>query len=160
MSPDLGQEAPPKEGSAGELAIGITLGQEAPDFELQLLSGETASLSDFRGEKVMINFWASWCGPCRAEMPDMQKVFTNHDVQILAVNLTKTEPSQQAVEDFVDDFSLTFPILLDENIVVADLYQIQPIPTSFFVDTGGIIQSISYGPLNQDMILQRFNEMN
>src|SRR5690625_7728587 len=72
--------------------VGLEKGNLAPDFELETVEGETVSLSDFRGEKVLLNFWATWCPPCRAEMPDMQKFHENHEIGvILAVNLTETE---------------------------------------------------------------------
>src|SRR5690625_5188421 len=72
--------------------VGLEKGNLAPDFELETIEGETVKLSDYRGEKVMLNFWATWCPPCRAEMPDMQKFHENHDEGvILAVNLTETE---------------------------------------------------------------------
>ena len=143
-----------------EEEVGLTQGDYAPDFELALLNGEKAKLSDFRGQKIMLNFWATWCPPCRAEMPDMQEVFEENEIMILAVNLTETEPGINNVESFVEDFGLTFPIMLDEDIEVANLYQIQPIPTSFMIDSEGRIQSIAMGPMNKDMMLQRFSEMN
>ena len=143
-----------------EEEVGLTQGDYAPDFELALLNGEKAKLSDFRGQKIMLNFWATWCPPCRAEMPDMQEVFEENEIMILAVNLTETEPGINSVESFVEDFGLTFPIMLDEDIEVANMYQIQPIPTSFMIDSEGRIQSIAMGPMNKDMMLQRFSEMN
>ncbi|UTR11560.1 redoxin family protein [Evansella sp. LMS18] len=142
-----------------EEEVGLSQGDYAPDFELDMLDGSTAKLSDFRGEKIMLNFWATWCPPCRAEMPDMQEVYEENDVLILAVNLTQTETGMNAVESFVDDFGLTFPIMLDEDIEVADLYEIQPIPTSFMINSEGRIHNIAYGPMNKDMIVQQFTEM-
>ncbi|UCZ53558.1 redoxin domain-containing protein [Bacillus shivajii] len=139
--------------------IGLDEGNYAPDFTLETLDGETMNLSDFRGQKVMINFWATWCPPCRAEMPDMQEVYENHDIQIIAVNLTETEPSVDQVKDFRDDFGLTFPILLDHDIEVAGLYEIQPIPTSYMIDTEGRVQSIAFGALNKEMMVQRFENI-
>ncbi|WP_078594742.1 redoxin domain-containing protein [Evansella clarkii] len=142
-----------------EEEVGLNQGDYAPDFELEMLDGSAAKLSDFRGEKIMLNFWATWCPPCRAEMPDMQEVYEENDVLILAVNLTQTETGMNAVESFVDDFGLTFPIMLDEDIEVADLYEIQPIPTSFMINSEGRIHNIAYGPMNKDMIVQQFTEM-
>lgn len=140
--------------------VGISQGDFAPDFELETLDGDVKKLSDFRGDKIMLNFWATWCPPCRAEMPDMQQVYEDHDIEILAVNLTETETSIETVDTFVDDFELTFPIMLDKNIEVADKYEIQPVPTSFMIDTEGRIQLIQLGPMNEDMIVQTFAEMN
>lgn len=140
--------------------VGLNIGQKAPDFELNTLHNETVELSEFQGQKVMLNFWASWCPPCRAEMPDMQRFYEDGDVQILAVNLTQTEERLTDVEQFVEEFELTFPILLDEDIKVATLYQIQPIPTSYLIDSEGYIRHVSIGPMNYEMLVQQFSQMN
>jgi peroxiredoxin len=144
-----------------EEEIGLEEGDYAPDFTLEALDGETVSLSDFRGEKkVMVNFWATWCPPCRAEMPDMQRVYEDRDdVEILAVNLTDTEAALSRVESFRDERSLTFPILLDEQTDTADLYNIQPVPTTYMVDTEGRIAHASFGPMNEEMIARIFDTM-
>jgi len=141
--------------------IGLGEGDYAPDFTLETLAGEEVSLSDFRGEKkVMVNFWATWCPPCRAEMPDMQEMYEEHDdIEILAVNLTETESSVEQVDVFADDFGLTFPILLDHDVAIADVYDIQPVPTSYMIDTEGRVQSIALGALNKEMMVQRFENM-
>ncbi|MCT2536766.1 redoxin domain-containing protein [Aquibacillus koreensis] len=139
---------------------GLEVGNLAPDFELETLAGETIKLSDFRGQNVMLNFWATWCPPCRAEMPDMQKFYENQDVAILAVNLAQTEGSMQDVEDFVKDFELTFPILLDEDLEVATNYAIRPIPTSYMIDSNGVIQYKAFGPMNYEMMVQELDNMN
>ncbi|MBU9722604.1 redoxin domain-containing protein [Bacillus alkalicola] len=158
---ETGEGTPEKvESDIPEEDIGITQGMYAPDFELATLDGETAKLSDYRGQKIMLNFWATWCPPCRAEMPDMQRVYEEHDdAMILAVNLTETETGVAQVESFAEDFGLTFPILLDEHVEVAGTFGIQPVPTSFMINTKGRIDSIAIGPMNEDMIIQRFNEM-
>ncbi|MFU0789585.1 redoxin domain-containing protein [Virgibacillus proomii] len=146
-----------KTGDASE--EGLEVGNTAPDFKLPTLEGETIQLSDLRGERVMINFWATWCPPCRAEMPDMQKFHENKDVNILAVNLTETEGSLINIQNFVNDYDLTFPILKDENTEVANTYQIQPIPTTFMVDSKGVIQFKAFGAMNYDLMVQEFEKM-
>lgn len=138
---------------------GLEVGNTAPDFKLPTLEGETIQLSDLRGERVMINFWATWCPPCRAEMPDMQKFHENKDVNILAVNLTETEGSLINIQNFVNDYDITFPILKDENTEVANTYQIQPIPTTFMVDSKGVIQFKAFGAMNYDLMVQEFEKM-
>ncbi|MFD1019229.1 redoxin domain-containing protein [Thalassobacillus hwangdonensis] len=145
--------------STGEADIGLDKGQTAPDFTLELLSGETVSLSDYRGKKVMVNFWATWCPPCRAEMPDMEKFYNETEVEILAVNLTATESDPSNVGAFAEEFGLSFPILLDKNSAVATTYQIQPVPTSIFIDEEGRIQSIALGAMNYDMMIQRYEDL-
>ncbi|CAM3939800.1 redoxin domain-containing protein [Alkalicoccus chagannorensis] len=134
---------------------GLDQGDLAPDFELTTLEGETVQLSDFRGSPVMLNFWATWCPPCRAEMPDMQQVYDDGDLEVLAVNLTSSESSADDVSTFVTDFGLTFPILMDEEAEISDLYEIQPVPTSYFIDENGRIQQASYGPVNEEQMRQQ-----
>ncbi|WP_188455333.1 redoxin domain-containing protein [Virgibacillus oceani] len=139
--------------------IGLNEGNIAPDFQLQTLNGKVAKLSDYRGQRVMVNFWATWCPPCRAEIPDLEKFYQNKDVVILAVNLTQTENSMQEVKSFVDEFDMRFPILLDENIEVANLYAIRPIPTSYMIDSNGIIQFKALGALHYEMMVEEFEKM-
>lgn len=139
--------------------IGIEVGNIAPDFELATLDGGNIRLSEFRGQPVILNFWATWCPPCRAEMPDMQKLYENKDVVILAVNLIESERRQKDVGNFVKEFSLTFPILLDKDMKVANLYRIQPIPTSFMIDSSGRIQGKSLGALNYESMVQELEKM-
>ncbi|GGM19395.1 thiol:disulfide interchange protein tlpA [Paraliobacillus quinghaiensis] len=139
--------------------IGIQVGNEAPNFSLETLSGEKVQLADYRGERVMLNFWATWCPPCRAEMPDMQKFHEQTDIKILAVNLTESEAARQDVHDFVEEYGLTFPILMDENTNVATEYAIRPIPTTYMIDSNGIIQQKSFGPMNYEQMVQALNVM-
>ncbi len=138
---------------------GIKKGELAPDFQLKTLNGETVSLSDYRGKPVFINFWATWCPPCRAEMPDMQELYEKKDIEILAVNLTQTETSQEDVIKFVENFGLTFPVLLDENLSVSDTYQVHAYPTSYLLDSNGHIQFISIGAMNYDSMAQEFEKV-
>ncbi|WP_173917502.1 redoxin domain-containing protein [Halobacillus sp. Marseille-Q1614] len=138
---------------------GIQEGETAPEFTLETLEGETVKLSDYRGEKVLVNFWATWCPPCRAEMPDMQKFYEDTDIEILAVNLTETESSRMDVDPFVQDFGLTFPILMDKDLDVMGLYQVGPVPTSVFIDPEGKVQSVMLGAMNYDIMMQRYEEL-
>lgn len=139
--------------------VGLEEGEIAPDFELTTLDGETVQLSDYRGERVMLNFWATWCPPCRAEMPDMQDLYDEEDVVILAVNMTETESNLEEVPDFVDELDLTFPIPMDEEGDIMDAYQIQAYPTSYMIDSNGRIQFIALGALNHEQMLQLLEEM-
>lgn len=107
----------------------------------------------------MINFWATWCPPCRAEMPDMEKFYQDKDIVVLAVNLTDTENSLEDVKEFSDEYGLTFPILLDTDLETASLYSIQPLPTSYMVDSNGIIRNMAFGALNYDLMVQEFERM-
>ncbi|GAA0430390.1 redoxin domain-containing protein [Lentibacillus halophilus] len=145
--------------NSGADSYGLQIGKKAPDFELQTLQGEKVSLTDYRGQRVLVNFWASWCAPCRAEMPDMQKFYENKDIEILAVNLTTAENSESDVVDFVDEYGLTFPIPMDKNSNVANTYQIKPIPTSYMIDSEGRIQYKQLGPMNYEQMVQEFEKM-
>jgi len=133
-----------KNGSADELP-GVSLpesaavGSRAPDFELVNLAGETVKLSELRGKIVILNFWATWCEPCKVEMPFFEKLSRNSqsEVEILAVNFD--EPPQQ-VEQFVNEYKLSFPVLLDPGGNVQNLYRVRGYPTTFVVDAAGSIQ--------------------
>ncbi|MED4206431.1 redoxin domain-containing protein [Neobacillus mesonae] len=135
-----------KEVSANKTAL--TIGAKAPDFELKTLNGETVKLSDLKGKKVMLNFWATWCGPCKAEMPEMEEFFKSADkgIKILAVNI---DP-QLDVKGFVDEYKITFPVLLDTEDAVNTKYQVISIPTTYFIDSNGIIQNKFVGTMKLD----------
>ncbi|WP_066186128.1 redoxin domain-containing protein [Gracilibacillus timonensis] len=158
-SADQSENEEQKETTASEPTVGLEVGNLAPDFQLATLSGETVALSDYRGSKVMLNFWATWCPPCRVEMPDMEKFHQDTEIEILAVNLTETEPNTEQVQQFVNEYGLSFPILLDEVIEVANTYAIQPIPTSFMIDSEGIIQFKTFGPLTYNQMVAEMEGM-
>lgn len=123
------------------------VGFQAPDFYLSTLDGEEVQLSDYRGSPVLLNFWASWCPPCRAEMADMQRVFDRYKAQgfrVLAVNSTSKD-NLNDVSHFSAEYGLTFPVPLDIFGDVSDSYQIRLLPTSFFVNRDGIITKIILG---------------
>ncbi|MEF3331196.1 MULTISPECIES: TlpA family protein disulfide reductase [Oceanobacillus] len=138
---------------------GTEIGDKAPDFTLETLDGETLQLSDFQGERVMINFWATWCPPCKQEMPDMERFYQGHDPIILSVNLTDEEMSTEKVGQFIQELELTFPVLLDKEGEVSNLYRIQPIPVTYMVDAEGIIQFKSIGALSYEQMMKQFEQM-
>ncbi len=122
------------------------VGSLAPDFQLYNLNGKPVSLSDYRGTPVLLNFWATWCPPCRAEMPYLQQVYEEWSVQglkLLAVNIGE---SSAEVEEFMQSYNLTFPVLLDTKQDVSQIYNIRYIPATFFIDKDGIIQVVKVGP--------------
>jgi peroxiredoxin len=126
---------------------GLQVGEVAPDFSLQDLDGNTVTLAQFRGQPVMINFWATWCGPCRVEMPEMQKAhdqYADEGFVILALN---QDESAETVQSFYDELNLTFPSLLDDNSrVAADFGAFGVYPTSFFLDGAGQVTAVHRGP--------------
>jgi cytochrome c biogenesis protein CcmG, thiol:disulfide interchange protein DsbE len=134
----------------------------APAIRLQTYEGEVISLAELRGRPVLINMWASWCPPCRAEMPAMQRVYEEYESQgftILAVNTTYQDDLNRAME-FADELGLTFPILLDLDGQVSRQYQIRAMPTSFFVDGEGIIRDVVLGgPLSEALLRVRVQQL-
>ncbi len=148
------------EGMEDSDEIGLERGKFAPDFELKTLDGKSVKLSDYRGQKVIVNFWATWCPPCREEIPDLQKLYNNKDVEILAVDLTQTEKNLDDVRKFVnDDFEMTFPVLMDEVSDVANMYDVMAYPTSYMIDTEGRVQFIALGAMNYEQMEERFDKL-
>ncbi|MBI2874853.1 MAG: redoxin domain-containing protein, partial [Firmicutes bacterium] len=116
------------------------VGSDAPDFSLQILDGRRVKLSDYQGRVVAINFWATWCPPCREEMPGMQKVYErNKDKGFVILALDLKEPDK-LVRDFRNELGLTFPILMDRQGIVLNRYGVSAIPTTFFIDRKGQIR--------------------
>ena len=142
-------------------SVGLEKGNLAPDFELTTVTGEKVKLSDYRGKKILLNFWASWCGPCRAEMPDMQKLNEEgrEDLVILAVNATGTERSKVAPTNFIKELGLTFPIAFDEEGKVVKTYQVIALPTSFFIDSEGKINDKYTGTLSHEQMLNGISKL-
>lgn len=137
-----------------DVAEGLEIGSKAPDFELTTLTGKKIRLADFKGKRVMINFFATWCYPCKIEMPVLEKFYQeNHDdIEILAINIdTKSD-----VKGYVKKLNLSFPILLDEKGVVDTQYQVLAIPSTYIVDEKGIIINIHYGALNDQQLEKLF----
>ena len=117
----------------------MAIGESAPDFELTALSGETIQLSQFRGQPVLLSIGASWCPDCRVEAPLLQKLHEDHPELIIL--LVDTKESPDVVQNFVDEFSMTHPVLLDQDGSVSKLYQVFAIPTEIFIDKDGIIRA-------------------
>lgn len=144
------------------LTIGINKGNIAPEFDLKTLDEESVKLSDFRGKKLIVNMWATWCPPCRAEMPDMQKFYDKYkdeDVAILAVNMTTSEKSVDDISKFLNEFEITFSVVLDEQNKVAMTYQTFALPASYIIDSKGIIQQKVTGPMNYEMMEKMISEI-
>jgi len=123
------------------------VGFAAPDFTLDRLGGGEVTLSDLRGKVVVVNLWASWCPPCRAEMPALQGVYEvnrERGLEVLAVNTT-FQDSQADAADFVREFGLTFPVLMDESGDVSRSYLLRALPTTFFIDRRGVIREVVLG---------------
>ena len=134
----------------------------APDFELQTTTGETIKLSDLRGQAVLVNLWATWCPPCRAEMKSIEKVYNEYKDQgliVLAVDMTyQDDPTQ--IAPFVAEQGLTFPILLDESGAVGKSYQLRSLPSSFFIGRDGVVHEVVIGgPMAEALLRTRVEEI-
>ncbi|SHF11916.1 Peroxiredoxin [Desulfofundulus australicus DSM 11792] len=137
-----------------DVPVGTEVGQRAPGFTLTTTGGKEVSLSNFRGRPVVLNFWATWCPPCREEMPAIQSFYEKRgrEIQVLAVNLTASERTAAQVKDFLDAGGFTFPVLLDTRGDVAREYLVRAIPTTFFIDREGIIRARHTGSLTLEML--------
>lgn len=134
--------------------------EKAIDFKLKDLNGKNVSLSDFKGKKVLLNFWATWCPPCRAEMPDIEKLYQENkdsDLVILGVNLGE---DTQTVKSYIDKNKYNFNILLDSDQAVAIKYNIVSIPTSFFIDKEGNIIYKKVGAMSIEEMRDNVNLLN
>ncbi|WP_438316214.1 redoxin domain-containing protein [Sporosarcina sp. FA9] len=158
---------PQSTGTGDSLAetTGFKPGNIPPDFELTTLSGDVVKLSDYKGKKVILNFWASWCGPCKAEMPHMENYYKKNkesdNVEIVAVNLTKQErKGMDGIEKFVDAFGLNFPIPLDEDGRVMDAYAVIGIPTSYFINTDGTIGQKVVAAMDEKTLKEYVDKLN
>ncbi|MCH1625655.1 TlpA disulfide reductase family protein [Ferdinandcohnia quinoae] len=143
--------------------VGIEIGNTAPDFELPLIDkdGEMISLSSLKGKKVVVNFWASWCKPCREEMPEIQKYYEtrNDDVEVLAINMTASEVKVENAKNFIDGKGYTFPILLDEKNRASSDYEVLGLPVTFFINSDGTLNDFIRGQMDLKMMKQYINKL-
>jgi peroxiredoxin len=134
----------------------------APDFELKRPTGESVRLSELRGQAVLVNLWATWCPPCRAEMQSIEKAYQEYRDQgftVLAVNMTYQD-DPLAIMPFVDEQGLTFPILLDETGDMATAYQLRSLPSSYFIRRDGMINEVVIGgPMSEALLRTRIEDL-
>jgi peroxiredoxin len=127
--------------------VGTKVGQIAPDFELERLDSGEAWLTDFRGHPVVLNFWATWCQPCRQEMPQFVKAYDKYKDDGLVIIGLNLQEGRDLIRPFADDFGMAFPILIDRDGDVGDEYRLLGLPTTYFIDADGVIRSVYSGPL-------------
>jgi len=129
----------------------VVEGADAPEFTAVSSTGEVISLKDYRGSVVAVNFWATWCGPCRVEMPALQAAYSQGKLKVLAINAGESRP---AITAFMDELALEFPALLDEDGTLVDLYAVRVFPTTIIVSPDGKVVAEHFGPLNAELIDQ------
>ncbi|MED4934984.1 thiol-disulfide oxidoreductase ResA [Heyndrickxia coagulans] len=135
----------------------LAAGDKAPDFILKDLNGKTYRLSDYKGKGVLLNFWGTWCEPCKKEMPYMNELYSSYKpkgVEILAVYVKNT---RFLVDEFVKQYGLTFPVLIDKNGDVQHAYHIDPLPTTFLIGPDGKVKKVIIG--NQNLSKKDIQDM-
>lgn len=145
--------------SGGNAAFGVQVGASAPDFVLSDLDGQEFRLSDLRGNVVLLNFWATWCGPCAVEMPLLESDYQEYRDQGFIVLAVNDGESAALVEEFGLEHGLSFPLLLDPGRVVQRLYQVRGYPSSIFVDQQGQIRFVHIGLIQENQLASYMEEL-
>lgn len=131
----------------------LEAGNLAYDFALNDVDGNLVQLSDFIGQPVIVNFWATWCGPCRIEMPELEAAYQAHQEEGLVILALDQQESAEDVANFFDELGLNFTAVLDEEGIVSELYGVANIlPTTFFINEDGQVTAIHRGPMVQSQI--------
>lgn len=140
------------ESAASAMETGNQPGQRAPDFTAESVNGTVVSLSDYRGQLVFLNFWATWCPPCKAEIPEMVRFYGSlgeEPVEILAINVTGTEKNIQSVITFTRVSGINYPVVLDKGDLSGDLYSVSSLPTTILINPEGIILTRKTGSISE-----------
>jgi peroxiredoxin len=147
--------------AASSLASSGLEGQTAPDFALKSSTGENLRLSEYRGDVVMINFWATWCGPCRQEMPLLDELYSRYNrvgFNLLGVNID--DDSRRAMQ-MVEELGVNFPVLFDASKEVSKLYEVEAMPVTVIVDRQGTVRYVHHGykPGYEDKYLDQIRSL-
>lgn len=140
------------------IPVGLEIGNRAPAFEVETIDGEKITLADLRGQPVLINFWATWCQPCRKEMPEIEQVYQieqERGFRVMTVNLYE---SREQIAEFLKEFDLSFTFALDEDGVVNGLYNAVGLPTSYLIDGNGIIVDMKAGPITAQWLFDHLSQ--
>ena len=131
----------------------VRSGALAPEIDLPTLAGGRVQLSKLRGHPVVVSFWGTWCPPCREEFPELIRAHMTHSgagVHVLGVNGRDQELSTKKVQQFVDEFSVPFPVALDQRGRARRAYLITGLPTTVFIDSAGVVQRVHRGPISRE----------
>ena len=147
--------------AASSLASSGMEGQQAPDFALKSSTGENLRLSEYRGDVVMINFWATWCGPCRQEMPLLEELYSRYQrvgFNLLGVNID--DDSRRAMQ-MAEELGINFPVLFDARKEVSELYEVEAMPVTVLVDREGTVRYVHHGykPGYEDKYLDQIRSL-
>ncbi|MBM4413392.1 MAG: TlpA family protein disulfide reductase [Chloroflexi bacterium] len=126
-----------------------TVDQPAPAFTWRDAQGTTRQLADYRGQRVILNMWATWCEPCRSEMPDLDRVHGRNDVVVIGINKGQ---NIDVIPPFIDEIGVSFPLISDPDGDVSLAYGVRNLPTSVFIDREGFVRTISIGILSADAL--------
>jgi peroxiredoxin len=144
--------AEPDAESKSGVPEGINKGNQALGFTLDSLDGAKVSLSDYRGNVVLVNFWATWCGPCRAEIPAFEEAYQAHKDEGFVVLGVNEQEAPEAIEPFLAEMGVSYPILLDRQGQVMSEYRVLGMPTSLLLDQDGVIQVRHTGLMTADQL--------
>jgi peroxiredoxin len=142
----MGQQSTSTPAQASDPAAGQR-GNQAPAFTLQSLEGEPVSLDKYAGQVVLINMWATWCPPCKAEMPDLNAFYEAHKDEGVVVLAVNSQEEVATVRAFIEANDFTFPVLLDSHAEVMSRYHVRGLPTTFIIDRDGFVQHIQSGQI-------------
>ena len=133
----------------------------APDFTAYDAEGNPVRLSDYAGKPIVLNFWASWCGPCRMEMPHFEQAYLDmgEDIQFLMVNMTTGRETQKSAQDFLDETGYTFPVLFDLDMDAAYTYGVYSLPMTVFIDANGNVQDLAIGAIDEATLLSKIDKI-
>lgn len=123
----------------------VAISDDAPDFTLKSLEGSNLRLEEYRGQVVLLNFWASWCGPCRQEMPLLDRLHHRYEDTGFAVLGVNVEGEAAPAQEIVDAINVTFPILIDDGQQVSQMYNLQAMPSTVVIDRDGVVRYIHLG---------------
>lgn len=133
-------------------------GQKFPDLVLESLDGDRIAFSSFAGKPIVINFWASWCEPCKEEMPLFEAVYRQQNADVMVLGVNYNEPAN-VIRRFIEERQITFPILLDMDGKVAERFQVFGFPTTYFVDGEGVLRAAHVGQLNEALLNSYLREI-